>query len=246
MDNGNMNSATRMAAYTAISGVFVGLIGTALWGASGTDLDLALANGDLPVYLAAAGEARNLLIANLTIWIVMVLLIGLAGTLLADLCVKRPLIAKLAKFSFRTSVPLVIVAYVAWLAIVVQIAPSASPEAVFMAEVMGWFASRADWIATILILGTGPALVSLAGRGDWVPTWLARWGFVALFAGLLNAFAMLTGGAGLSTYGFIIIPVGMGWVLVAGIVALRRSKVTQHGEKAVESAHLSGMEATSQ
>ncbi|GJM42377.1 MAG: hypothetical protein DHS20C20_26590 [Ardenticatenaceae bacterium] len=245
MNNENFNTAARMAAYTAMSGVVIGLTGTALWAASGTDLDLALANGDLSTYLIAAGEARNLLIANLTIWIVMVLLIGMAGTLLADLCVKRPLIAKLAKFSFRTSVPLVIVAYVAWLTIVVQIAPSASPEAIFMAEVMGWFASRADWIATILILGTGPALVSLAGRGDWVPTWLARWGVVALFAALLNAFAMLTGGAGLSTYGFIIIPVGMGWVLAAGIVALRRSKVTQHSEQAIDTHHLSGKEAIS-
>ena len=39
--------------------------------------------------------------------------------------------------------------------------------------------------------------------------------------------AMLTGGAGLSTYGFIIIPVGVGWLIAAGIVLLRSRPQTE-------------------
>ena len=39
---------------------------------------------------------------------------------------------------------------------------------------------------------------------------------------LLNLIAMLTGGSGLLTYGFAIIPVGVGWMIAAGIVLLRR------------------------
>ena len=38
--------------------------------------------------------------------------------------------------------------------------------------------------------------------------------------GALNALAMLTGGAGLLTYGFLIIPVGIGWMIAAGVVLL--------------------------
>ncbi|MCH8954784.1 hypothetical protein IIA28_05610 [candidate division KSB1 bacterium] len=38
---------------------------------------------------------------------------------------------------------------------------------------------------------------------------------------------LLTGGSGLSTYGFLIVPAGVGWMLAAGIVLLRRIGTTQ-------------------
>ncbi len=225
MDTNN-TTTIRIGAYTAINGAVTMIIGAALWGASGADLDRALASGELSNYLTAAGAARQLLVANLTLWIIGVFIIGVAGTAMANLCVRRPAIAQVAQFSFGTSVPLVIAAYVAWLAIVVQVAPVTSPAAVLVTKVFGWFASRADWVATILIIGIGPALISLAGRGDWVPTWLARWSIGTAIAGLLTAVAMLTGGSGLSTYGFLIIPAGVGWMLAAGIVLLRRIRTT--------------------
>lgn len=231
MDTNN-STTIRIGAYTAITGAVTMLIGAALWGASGADLDQALANGELSNYLTAAGEARQLLVANLTLWIMGVFILGIAGTAMANLCVRRQAIAQVAKFNFATSVPLVIAAYVAWLAVVVQIAPQTTPSAVLLAEVVGWFASRADWVATILIIGIGPTLISLAGRGDWVPTWLARWSIVTAIAGLLTAVAMLTGGSGLSTYGFLIIPAGVGWMLAAGIVLLRRIGTTQANRNA--------------
>lgn len=222
MDAKNIETTTRVGAYTAIGGSVCAITGAALWGASGADIDQALAGGDIANYLTAAGESTHLLVANLTVWIAMALLLGIAATAMTALCERRQMIARVAMVCYWTGVPLVIAAYVAWLAVVVQVAPDTSPAAVLVTEVVGWFASRADWVATILIIGIGPALISLAGRGDWAPAWLARWGIVTAFTALLNAVAMLTGGSGLATYGFLIIPVGVGWMIAAGIVLFRR------------------------
>ncbi len=237
MNNKNINFTTRLGAYSAIGGSLIMIVGAALGIASGADLDLALASGDTASYLTTAGAASQMVTANLIVWIIGVIIFGVAGTALAALCEQRQMMAQIARYSYWISVPLVIAAYVAWLTIVVQIAPDNSPTAVLLTEVVGWFASRADWIATILILSCGPALISLAGRDEWVPTWLVRWGYVAIIAGLLNAIAMLTGGSGLLTYGLLILPVGLGWTIAAGIVVLQRSKTTQLSEKAVVSSH---------
>ncbi len=230
MDSENLNTATRIGTYAAIGGGVTMLIGAALWGASGADIDQALASGDMAGYLTAAGDASNLLVANLVVWITGLIIFGVAGTMMATLCTRRRVIAQIAMYCYWVSVPLIIAAYVAWLAVVVQIAPDNSATAVLLAETVGWFASRADWVGTILILAIGPALISLAGRGEWVPRWLVGWSAVAAFTGLLTAVAMLTGGTGLSTYGFAIIPVGVGWTIAAGVVLLRRSKVAQRSE----------------
>ena len=239
MNNDDVNTATRLGGYAAIGGTVTMLIGTALWIGSGADLDAALASGDIAGFLTAAGETHQFLVANLTVWIIGVFILGIAGTAMALLS-KRRVIAQLAMFCYWMAVPLVFAAYIAWLAIVVQVAPDSSATAVLLTETIGWFASRADWVATILILSCGSALIAQAGRGDWVPTWLVRWSYVCLFAGMLTAVALLTGGNGPSTYGMLILPVGMGWTVAAGVVLLRRGKVAQSSENRVTPSHLSG------
>jgi len=219
MDAKNIETTAQLGAYAAIGGAFSMIIGAVLWGISGADLDHALAGGELSNYLATAAVTSHLLVANLSLWILGVLLLGTAGTALANLCDRQRAATQAASICYRTAVPLAIVSFVAWLAIVLKIAPETSPAALLVAETLGWFASRADWIATVLIVGFGPALISVAGRGDWVPTWLAGWGFAAAVAGLLTIVAMFTGG--LSSYGFLIVPVGLGWTLAAGVVLLR-------------------------
>jgi len=222
MDDKHLDTTARLAAYTALTGSACAILGAALWGASGADLDLALATDDIANFLTAAGRTTGLLVANLTLWIFMAFFIGVAGTAMATLAEHRPVTAEIARYCYWTGVPLVFAAYVAWLSIVVQVAPDTSAVAVQITEVVGWFASRADWIATILLVGIGPTLLAVAGREDWVPTWLYRWSFLTAFAALLTAVAMLTGGGGLSTYGFVIVPIGVGWMIGAGIVLLRR------------------------
>ena len=223
MEAQNIEAQTRLGAYTALAGSACFIIGAAIWVASGADLDLALANGEVSNYLLTAGEVRPLLVANLSFWIVGALLLGAAATAMTNLCTRRRAIAQIALMCYRTGVPLVIVAYTAWLALVVQIAPETSPAAVLLAETLGWFAAYADWISTVLIIGFGPALISLAGRGDWVPLGLARWGIATTITGLLTIVAMFANG--LTSYGFLIIPVGLIWMIWAGIILLRRSGV---------------------
>ena len=226
MDASSRATATRIGAYTALAGSACALIGAALNIASGADLDGALASGEMAAYLTAAGDTAPVLVANLTIWIVMAFLLGISATMMTALCEQRPMHAQIARYSYWVGVPLVIAAYVAWIAVVVQIAPDTSPAAVLVAEAVGWFGSRADWVATILIIGIGPTLIARAGREDWVPTWLMRWSYLTALTALLNAVAMLTGGSGLVSYGFLIIPVGVGWMIAAGIALLRRSGIT--------------------
>lgn len=227
----NIETMTRLGAYTCLAGSISFIIGAALWGASGADIDQSLASGEMGNYLVIAGDVRPLLVANLCFWIFGALLLGVAGTVLATLCVQRRPVAQIALLCYRTGVPLVISAYVAWLALVVQVAPDTSPAAILLAETIGWFASYADWLSTILIVGFGPALISLAGRGDWMPTWLARWGIATAVAGLLTTVAMFTNA--LTSYGFLIIPVGLGWMISAGIVLLRRIGVSRDSLNAI-------------
>ena len=86
---------------------------------------------------------------------------------------------------------------------------------------MGWIGARADDLATALIIGIGPLFLSLAGHGEWVPTWQLRFGGLAGVVGVLSvAFLYLPG---MAAYSLIILPVGMGWMIAAGVVLLRQT-----------------------
>ncbi len=220
MENRDIQTTTKIGAYTALFGALTMLTGAAFWGVSGADLEKALYDSEIASYLTTANENITLVIINLSLWILGTTLIGIAGTMMASLCVRKQAVAKIAMYSYWLAVPLAIVSFVAMLAVVVQLSPDSSATAVTIAEVVGWFGTRADWIATILLIGTGPALIAVAGRADWVPKWLAIWGFIALFAGLLTAIAMYKGG--LTTYGFLIVPIGLSWTIAASIVLFKR------------------------
>lgn len=215
---GGWIATKQMAAYTALAGAASFIIGAALWVLSGTDLDLAVTNGEMASYLTTAHATKTVLIANLTFWILGALLLGTAGTTLAKMS-ERQVWAQAAMVCYRTAVPLVIIAYVAMLAVVVQIAPDTSTTAVYLAEVVGWIGSRADWVATVLLIGVGPLFLSLAGQGDWASPGLLRWSYLTGVCGLLTTIAMYANGLG--TYGFVIIPVGLIWMIAAGVTLLR-------------------------
>jgi len=222
MNANDTQLATRVGAWTALSGSACAVAGAALGIASGADIDASLTRQDMAGYLTTAGDHQAMLVANLVLWIAMVILMPIAATAMTALSPKRPFLAQLARFWYWTGSPLVIAAFVAWLAIVIQLAPDTSPDAVMVANTLGWFASRADWIATVFFVGIGPTFLSMAGREDWVPSWLYQWGWLTALAGGLTTVAMLTGGSGLTTYGFAIVPVGVGWMVAAGIVLIRR------------------------
>jgi adenylate cyclase len=208
----------RLAGVAALTGAILMAAGAFLWTRSGTDLDAAVAGGQIGEYLRAAGAATAVLTANLTLWILGVLAMGAAGLGFERLSTRRPVTARLGLWPFVVGVPLALSAFVVMLALVAH-AGDAGAERLAAAELLGWYASRADWTATVLIVGAGPLLASLAGRGHWVPGWLLGLGAAAGAAGALTVVAMFAGG--LSTYGFAVVPIGLLWMLGAGVTLLR-------------------------
>lgn len=215
---------TRLGAYSAFFGALSFLVGAILWGATGADIDAALATNDMAGYLARAGEAQPLLIVNLCFWMFGTCLLGIAGNSLSNLSNPARISTHIAKTCYQIAAPLVLASYVALMAVVVRIVPDTSPASVALASALGWFGTTADWIGTVLFLGAGPFFLALAGRNDWMPTWLVRVAVANGVAGVLTLIGLFTNG--MSSYGFLIIPIGMFWVFSVGIVLFRRIGVT--------------------
>ncbi len=132
---------------------------------------------------------------------------------MAGFCVSSPRLAQLTLVCIRSAVPISIVSFIIMLSLAIH------PPAVDNASTLGWIGARLDDFATVLIVGASPLFISLAGKADWVPGWLSKWGYLAGIAGLLSIVGMLTGVVPLS---FIIIPFGLGWIMAAGIVLVKK------------------------
>ncbi len=212
---------SRLAGLAAITGAVAMLAGAVLWAASGADLDAALADGTMADYLVEAADNSALLTANLGTWIFGVLLLGIGGILLARLGHDDAPAGALARFAYTAGPAAAIVFFSLWLGIVLGLAPAhgAGEPVIGAAVAMGYAASIADWVATVLIVGVGAAAVAHAGRDTWVPRWLFNWAMVALAAGALAIAGLLAGAPGV---GMPIIPIGLGWTIAAGITAVRR------------------------
>lgn len=213
-------SYSRMGGWAALGGAITMLIGAALYFSSGADLWAALESGDMAGYLTAVGGVKGQLVANVSFWTAGVLILGVAVNALADLNKQRQAMAQVARVCAGTGVPLAIVSFVAMLSLVVQIAPDGSDTSVAIANVVGWMGARADDLATALIIGLAPLFLALAGRGEWLPKWLARWGYVAGAVGVFSLVVLFIPGMG--QLGFLIVPVGMGWMIAVGVTMLRR------------------------
>jgi hypothetical protein len=195
------------------------LLGAGIWASTGTDLDRALVTGTMADYLGAAARHRTALIANLSLWIAGALGLGAAGAAMAALTAD-PTRRHFVTLAYGTGVPLAISAFMAWLAVIVQGPPDPGPTELAVANVVGWYAYRADAVATALLIGAGPAAVSLAGRDSWVPAWLFGWGLLAALAGVLSFVPYFAPAVPLGV-AFVIVPIGIGWTLAASFVLLR-------------------------
>ncbi|MDX1642550.1 MAG: hypothetical protein R3220_12680 [Balneolaceae bacterium] len=215
MDDSTKKTTIRLGSYSALVAALFMIAGAVLKVTSGADLDVALTNGSPAEYLAKLSDVRYMLVMNLSFWIVGVFFLGVAGSAMAKLCEQSPVTAGIIKLGYFTGVPLAIVSFIAWLTLVVQLNPNASQTEIKIFEVIGWFVSRADWTATILVVGVGPAMISYSGRGDWVPGWLSVFGIFPAIASILTAIAMFTNA--LTTYGFAIVPIGLLWMIAAGM-----------------------------
>lgn len=213
-------SSTRLGGLTALGSGIIMLIGAALYFSSGTDLWATLESGDMAGYLAAVGGAKAQLVGGFSFWIVGVLLMGTAVNALANLCERRQAVAQIARACSATAVPLAIISFIAMMSMVVQIAPDSSATSVAIANVVGWIGARADDLATALIIGLAPLFLAWAGRDEWMPTWLARWGYLTGAVGLFSLVVLYI--PGLGQLGYLIVPVGIGWMIAIGVVLLRR------------------------
>lgn len=219
MNQNQRYDSARIGGYALIAGALLMVTGAAFYFSTGIDLWDSLSNDTMAAYLAGAGPMRQRLIINLTLWIVGVLSLGVGGVQMADICQRRRALAQAGRVCFLTAIPLAIIAFIAMMALVVQIAPDTSDTAVALAKVVGWIGARADDLATALIVGFGPLLIALAGRDEWVPRWLLIGGWVAAAVALISLVGIYL--PGLADLGFLIVPVGLVWMLSAGVQLLK-------------------------
>jgi hypothetical protein len=191
------------------------IVGAVLYFTSGTDLDAALADGTMAAYLEDAAGAQRQLFANLSVWLIGAIGLGVAGHSLAA---RTPHPAStIASQIYTVGAGLAAMAFIAWMSLI-RLAGLGSAD-VGLAEAIGFVASRADWAATVMLIGFGPLLIAVGGAGSWVPRWLLIWSFLAAVAGTLAIVSLYTNETG--TYGMLEVPVGLGWMLAAGAVAMR-------------------------
>ncbi len=199
----------------SIAGAVSMLIGAACWGATGTDLWQALADGEMGNYMSQLPAAKQLLVVNTSFWVLGVLLMATAASMMADLITSSQGLSQMAKVLSSTGASTAIVSFIIMLSLA-TINPSTD-----VATVIGWIGARIDDIATALIVGFTPLCLSIAGKSDWVPGWLSVWGYLAGICGLLVILSLFTGMVAL---GYIIIPFGIGWMIAAGVVLTKKSK----------------------
>lgn len=215
-----MNSETRLAGITAISSAVLMLIGAALQGASGTDLWGALADGKMAEYLPQAAKAKTILTANHSFWILGVFVMGLAGSLIIEQFEGRQTALLVALNCYRIAVPMAILAFLGMQSMAQQLVTGTPETQLALAEVVGWISARADDIATALLIGVAPLFISIAGRKNGLPDWLVIWGHLAGLTGLIALLVLFT--PGMWALGFLVLPVGIGWLIALGIVFLRK------------------------
>lgn len=95
-------------------------------------------------------ESKTILVANLSVWIVGVLLLGVAASMMTYLSRGNPVLLLIARYNYWVGIPIVVISYMAWLAVVVRLTSYGPSSVSPIAEAMGWFAVRADWVATVL------------------------------------------------------------------------------------------------
>lgn len=203
----------RFTGNIAIAGAVSMFLGAAFWGASGTDLWSALANHEIESHLQQLVAVKRLLVVNSSFWILGVLLLGTAVHLMAGYSGAKSGWTRLATTSISAAVPIAIVAFITMLAPAIHLP---APDTAYLT---GWIGARLDDLATVFIIGLCPLLLSITGRQEWVPGWLFVFGIVAGITGLLSIISLLTG---IVPLGFIIVPVGLGWMIAAGVVLRKK------------------------
>lgn len=215
----SIDTTARTTGLVAIVAVAVMVSAAIIWTTTGTDLDTAVTDGTVAEYVAVAASDPVGIVAHLSGWVVGVSLLAAAAMMMARMTVGRRTISILAETIVLISAAVALAAFTVWFALV-SAADRLTDESLM--EVLGFIASRGDWIGTVGIVGITPFLLSRAGRDEWVPPWLVRVGYGALATGALATVALFTGD--LATLGFPVVLAGLVWYGGAGITLMRSSR----------------------
>jgi hypothetical protein len=218
--HGESPAGARLAARTAtvggtasIVGVVTMFVGAAVASSTGTDLWAALSDATIADYLADATEHRTALFANLSLWVAGATALALGGALLTRVAPTEETSAALARHVYQLGGGLAVVSFVLWMGLV-RVAAAIDPVS---AELVGFVATRLDDLATICLAGAAPTLLALSAA--WLPAWLRKAAIAVGITSVLSIVALFTDAS--TSYGFLIVPVGLLWTLAAGIAATR-------------------------
>ena len=198
------------AAAMGVGGIVYSAAGADLWGLVDSDVGV-------DTYLTDAAASVSTLHAAHAIWIAGVLILALGGILLTRGGQDTPSV--IARGTYTVGAALAIPAFLTMVALT-RLAESGT-DAPGLAESLGFLGARTDDVATAVIIGLGPALISLANRDGWMPVWLVRIGMIAGLAGLVSLVSLFFGAG--ATIGFAIVPLGIIWTIAAGTITLRQS-----------------------
>lgn len=210
------SSNLRAAGWATVAGAVIMLVGAGLYFSAGADAWAAVSSGDTATFLTDAGASTSTLYAGLTAWVIGVIGMAIGGGLLADAGAGPA--AKAGRTSFTIGAAVAIPAFLV-LAALTRLAGAGSTS-FELADTLAFLGTTIDDVATIIIIGLSPVLVSVASRGIWMPGWLAVWASLAGAAGLVAVVAIFLGLS--ASLGFALVPLGIGWMIAAGVVAVRR------------------------
>ena len=206
----------RAAGVVALVGAIVMLVGAALYASSGADYWLAVSSGETQGFLNDAAASATTLYAGLSAWIAGAILMAVGGGLVAG--VGTGFGARAARTTLAIGASVAVPAFLV-MATVVRLAVSGATS-LELVDSLAFLGTTLDDVATIIIIGVSPVLIGLSGRSRWMPRWLFVWASACGVAGLLAGAAVFLGSS--STLGMVLVPVGIGWVLATGVVAIRR------------------------
>jgi hypothetical protein len=220
------NTQHRIAGSILIVGTLMMATGAAIGASFGTFVDTDLEQGTFADYLANAAANTTAAKANLWLWILGVLAIGIGGVMLTKLGDEASLASRVARFSFTAAPAAAMVFYPMLLGVAVVLAPLhvAGQSVEATATALAYIGTTADWIATVVLLGLGVATLAYAGRDTWVPRWLLWWGFLAGAVGIVSLIGNVAGSR--ESISVLILPVSMPWLIAAGIMAIKYRNVT--------------------
>jgi hypothetical protein len=211
----------KTAGTLGIAGAIVMFAGAAFWGASGADIWEALKSDNMEAYISQLSRAETFLAINTCLWILGALVLGAAISLISAIEGNAAIPSSLARTAVTAAVPLAILSFITMASLPFTLSAEVSSHSVQLVKTIGWIGTKADGLATFLLIAVCPTCLSLAGKTTWAPRWLTRWGYVAAFAGALLLIAEIA--PSLQDLMYPVIPIGLGWIIAAGIVLVRKS-----------------------